>query len=66
MTKLKTYIENNGINQTWMAKKIGIAPNSLSRIATGKAIPSLQVAYRIEKITKGEVKMVDLLPKDVT
>lgn len=61
--KLKKYLDNNKITITDFAKKIGIHRNNLSRIINGNHFPSRTVAYKIEKLTSGEVTAESLLFK---
>ena len=68
-TKLRNYLTNRGISQRWFAKAIGITPNHLSRIISGKSIPTIKLANEIEKQTGGLITMYDWVnenPKEVT
>jgi DNA-binding XRE family transcriptional regulator len=49
-TTLKQLIDENGIKQTWLAKKVGITPPALNLIANGKTLPTLRTAQKIAHI----------------
>lgn len=56
-TKLKEYISSRKtLNNTIAAEKLGISRNHFQCILSGRRNPSLAVAVRIEKLTKGKVK----------
>lgn len=59
MTKLKDYLKEKGINQKWLAQKIKTTETNLSSIVNGKSIPTLRLAYEIEKNTNKEVTLYD-------
>lgn len=59
--KLLAYITREGIMKKKFAEKIGIAAPSLYSILNGIHLPSLEVAFKIEKITQRKVKAVDWL-----
>lgn len=62
--KLRDYLENNGIYQTWFARQVGITQTNLNHILTGKSLPRLRTAMEIERVSKGNVTVYDLVPKD--
>lgn len=43
------------------ARRVGIKPTHLSRIANGAALPSVSLAKRIERETEGLVKWHELM-----
>ena len=45
--KLEDLIEERGLKKSWIAKKVRIAPGTLSKIISGESIPTLPVALRI-------------------
>ena len=51
MTLLKTYIEENGLKQVWLAKKLGIATQTFNNIVCGWYHPSPKLAAKIEELT---------------
>jgi DNA-binding XRE family transcriptional regulator len=58
-TKLAEYLEEEGIMQNVFAKKINTSPPTLLAILRGERLPALDLAFRIQKITHGKVKMTD-------
>ncbi|GMA50104.1 hypothetical protein GCM10025857_14610 [Alicyclobacillus contaminans] len=48
-TRLKQLIEENGIKQEWLAQRAGVNSNTLSRIVTGRHLPTLRIAQRIAR-----------------
>lgn len=57
--KIKEYLEDNGIKQCFLAKKLKVSQAMLSTWLNGRTVPSMQNAWNVEKITKGAVKMAD-------
>lgn len=45
--RLKTYLKQNGIKQIWLAEQIGMPPNKLSGILSGKSPLYADVLARI-------------------
>lgn len=64
MNKLEKYLKHRSISQRGFAKKIGTTPNNLSSLIRGKSMPSLRLAYEIEKKTGGLVTLYDWIPED--
>ena len=67
MNKLEGYIKAECIKVTLFAKRIGTSVVNLKRITKGLQKPSVDLAYKIELATKGDVTMydwVDKLPED--
>lgn len=64
MNKLEKYLKHRSISQCGFAKKIGTTPNNLSSLIRGKSMPSLRLAYEIEKKTGGLVTLYDWIPED--
>lgn len=62
--KFKDYIEENGLRVAFVAKKLRVVPLTVYKVMQKKHPPSLEVAYRIVKFTKGSVTIRDLLPDD--
>lgn len=57
--KFKEWIEVEGFKIDKIAEKIGISRQALSYLINGHHVPSLKVAVKIEKLTKGKVKCKD-------
>jgi transcriptional regulator with XRE-family HTH domain len=55
MTILNHYLQNAGIRQADFAKEIGIGQAMVSRLVRGNAKPSLALADKIERASKGAV-----------
>lgn len=55
MTKLDTYLREEGIRGRDFAKKLGLKEPYLSRIRRGHRRPNLDVAIMIARVTKGRV-----------
>jgi len=47
---LKVHLENNGIKQIWLARKVGISQPALSNIISGKSTPSLKTFLKILEV----------------
>lgn len=61
--KFVDWIETNDKKYRAVALKLGISTSSLHDITKRGQIPSLKVAYEIEKYTKGEISVYDWLDK---
>lgn len=59
MNKFAEWIEQNDRKQRGIAQKIGISTSTLHEILRMGKIPSLKVAYAIEKYTQGEITVYD-------
>ncbi len=57
--ELQTYLDERGLSQREFAKIAGVSYVTISRICRGFE-PSLAIAVKIEKATKGKVKPKDL------
>ena len=62
--KLKQYLKENGILQKFLVEKIGISANHVNALVHERTKPSIDVAFAIEKITKGQVTLYDWVDKD--
>ena len=49
MTKLEKILNEKGIKQTWLAKKIGKTPPELNRWVKGRITPSYDIMHRISE-----------------
>ena len=56
---LEEYLEKECLTQRKFASLIGISTVHMNRIIRGKRAPSLGVAKKIERVTKGEVTTDD-------
>lgn len=57
--KINEYVEEYSVNISDFARKCGVSRGTILRILDGKPM-SLEVALKIEKGTKGAVKITDL------
>jgi transcriptional regulator with XRE-family HTH domain len=64
LNKLEKYLKHRSISQRGFAMKIGTTPNNLSSLIRGKSMPSLRLAYEIEKKTGGLVTLYDWIPEE--
>lgn len=55
---LKEIMEERGLKQTWLAKKIGVRPTTINDLVSGKRLPSLPVALSVAKVL--ELKIEDI------
>lgn len=59
--KLRTYIERNNLTRKAFAEIAKCSPQAIGYYVTGERQPSLPVALRIVKATRGKVTLKDLL-----
>ena len=52
---LGVYMKACGISTELFARGVGLSPRGVDLIATGRSLPTLPVAYEIERVTKGVV-----------
>lgn len=57
--KLETYLSSKSLTRTEFAELIGTTQASVSRYVTGERRPSIEMIDKIDKATKGKVKMRD-------
>lgn len=50
MTPIGRVIEERGLLKSWVARKAGIAPGTLSKIISGESEPTLKVALRLARV----------------
>lgn len=60
--KLETYLKHFHISQRGFAKDLGMNPTHLGRLLRGEAVPGLDLAYKIEKMTGDKVSVYEFLP----
>jgi DNA-binding XRE family transcriptional regulator len=59
--KLKNYLFINEITITAFAKTVGVHKTYMSQISSGKIVPSMKIARKIEDATDGNVTMLEIL-----
>lgn len=57
----KVWLKKNKLTQAQFAKMITISPSALNNYLTKKRVPILEIVARVEKATKGQVRMEDWL-----
>lgn len=62
MTNLASYIAQNRTTQAAFAAEIGVTQATVSKLVSGAARPSLEVAVRIERLTAGAVPASSWVP----
>lgn len=55
MSTLDSYLRGRGIKGREFAARIGVSEPHLSRLRRGGSAPSLEIAFKIERETDGEV-----------
>lgn len=64
MSKFAEWMVANDKKQVSTALKIGISQSTLSDILASKQLPSLKLAYEIEKYTKGAITVYDWIDQN--
>lgn len=64
MNKFALWIESQDKKQRGVAQKLGISTSTLHDILRQGQMPSLRLAYEIEKYTKGAITVYDWLDGD--
>lgn len=59
MNKFAEWMKSNDKKQRGVAQKIGISTSTLHDILRKNQLPSLKVAYEIEKYTRGAITVYD-------
>ena len=62
MNLIKQTLEQKGISQTWLSKKLGKSFNMVNSYCQNKIQPSLKTLYKIAKIL--QVEPAELLKKE--
>lgn len=58
---LKLYLDSRNLTHKEFARMLDISPSTLSNYVCWRRKPALDIARRIEKVTKGKVSIDDLL-----
>lgn len=56
MNKLEVRIAEKGLKKGWIAKEVGIANSTFSKIVKGESVPTLPVALRIAEVLETTVE----------
>jgi DNA-binding transcriptional regulator YdaS (Cro superfamily) len=62
MMTLSSYLTENKIKQREFAVQIAVHPSIVSRLTAGQMSPSLELAFAIERETRGAVPAASWLP----
>ncbi|HTO14143.1 MAG TPA: helix-turn-helix transcriptional regulator [Gelidibacter sp.] len=62
MNRIKVVLEDKGIKQVWLAKKLGKSYNMINSYAQNRRQPSIEDLYKIAKLLNVEAR--DLLMKN--
>lgn len=62
MNRIKVVLEDKGIKQVWLAKKLGKSYNMINSYAKNRRQPSIEDLYKIAKLLNVEAR--DLLMKN--
>ena len=65
MNRIKEVLEEKGIKQTWLAKKLGKSYNMVNGYVQNRQQPRLEVLYEIAKILDVEVRELLIEQKDI-
>jgi transcriptional regulator with XRE-family HTH domain len=60
--RLADWLKENGRTATWLAEQVGRDQSFITRVKNGSAMPSIEVAAAIQRVTSGQVTAVDYLP----
>lgn len=63
MNKLREHLNQARISQVAFADLIGVRQATVSRLCSGEQVPSLELAVRIERETKGAVPANSWVPE---
>ncbi|WP_184409744.1 helix-turn-helix domain-containing protein [Roseinatronobacter bogoriensis] len=64
MMTLHEYLKSNAIRQMDFAPRIGVTQGTVSRFCTGRAVPDIITAAKIQKETDGAVPMAVWAPEE--
>ena len=57
MDKLKAYMAHKGLTGEAFAELVGVAPSTISRILKNHQLPKVDLALRIQAVTRGKVSV---------
>ncbi|WP_225028988.1 helix-turn-helix transcriptional regulator [Xinfangfangia pollutisoli] len=63
MSYLAAHIRDAGLTQAQFAETVGVDQATVSKLCRGKLVPSLPLAVRIERATRGEVAASSWVPE---
>lgn len=56
MTKLKVWLVERGIKQTWLVEKTGLHSTWINKIVNGKGTPNIHDAMKIARVLNATVE----------
>lgn len=63
MNILRKFRSDKKVRQSDMAEALGVSQGTISKIECGDALPSLELAVAIERVTKGAVSASSWVPE---
>lgn len=64
MKRFAAWMQDNEKKQRGVAEKLGISTSTLHEILKKGKLPSLKLAYKIEKYTKGAITLYDWIDEN--
>ena len=64
-SRLKEIMQERGIKQNWLAKKVGVRPSTISKIVNEKTTPTLELALLIADVLELTVHDIWEITKDI-
>lgn len=58
MNRIKAVLEEKGLTQIWLAKKLGKSYNMVNSYAKNRRQPSIEVLFKIAQILQVDVRML--------
>lgn len=52
---LKTILENRGMSQAFLARKMGVSTQTMNAWVADRAVPSMKLAYKVAEFLECEV-----------
>ena len=62
--QLDDYLKDAAIRRSDFAKRLGVAPGTITDLCKGRRLPSLALLVRIIEITDGKVALNDFVPSE--
>lgn len=59
--KLGSWLAKNDKSDAWLAKQVGRDRSFIAKVRKGDALPSVEVAAAIQRLTEGAVTAVDFI-----
>lgn len=60
--KITEYLEKYGMTHRDFAAMIGVTEGMVSHYVTGRHLPKVETALRIERLTDGDIRREDMMP----